>query len=181
MLPTSVHLFSTFKSNEPWTPYKLQYTCLFPIIFTFLCRILFWLNLYLLKKPLYFMIKGDVQKNLIIQSILATNQLIEKNYHCPKKIYCCSNCFEQCSNNVVGNFQPHLVAFSCIQLPDKVTKNFVTHFFGQCSKTFQSPFKTFNKTNGYAQKQTTRVLNSSNLTNQIHLVLVNTNQKPSIC
>jgi hypothetical protein len=112
MLPTSVHSFSTFKSNEPWTPYKLQYTCLFPIIFTFLCRILFWLNLYLLKKPLYFMIKEDVQKNLIIQSILATNQVIEKNYHCPKNFYCCSNCFEECSNNVVGNFQPHLVAFS---------------------------------------------------------------------
>jgi hypothetical protein len=54
-----------------------------------------------------------------------------------------------------------------------VTEKFTTQFFGQRPKTFQSPSKTFNKTNGYAQKQTTKVFNSLNLTNHMHLVLVN--------
>jgi len=117
MLPTLVHWFSTFKSNEPWTPYKLHpinhNTHVYPpIIFTFLCRILFWLNLYLLKKPLYFMVQGDAQRKLVIQSILVIDQVIEKKYHCPKKIYRCSNCFEQCSNKLVGNFQSHSATFN---------------------------------------------------------------------
>jgi len=117
MLPTSVHWFSTFKSNEPWTPYKLHpinyNTQVYPpIIFTFICRILFWLSLNLLKKPLYFMVKKDAQKILVIQSIPAIDHVIEKNYHCLKLFYRCFNCFEQCSNNLVGNFQSHSIAFS---------------------------------------------------------------------
>jgi hypothetical protein len=58
------------------------------------------------------MLKKYAQENLIIQSILAIDQVTEKNYHCLKLFYHCFNCFEQCSDNLVGNFQLHSVAFS---------------------------------------------------------------------
>jgi hypothetical protein len=55
MLLTSIVWFFALKSNEPLTPYSLHgYP---PTIFTYLHCILFWLKLYLLKKPIFFIVK----------------------------------------------------------------------------------------------------------------------------
>jgi hypothetical protein len=48
----------------------------------------------------------------------------------------------------------------------KMTSQVILAWLSKCHKTF-------NKTNKYAQEQTIRVLNSSNLADQMHLALVN--------